>query len=49
MKVDIDDKVFHYLMWFGGMLAMSLIHGIMDALGLNVIKGWKKLFRKKTR
>jgi hypothetical protein len=44
VKMDIDDKVFHYLLLFGGMLIASTIHHVFDALGWNITKYILRLF-----
>lgn len=49
--MDLDDKLFHYLLWFGGMTLASMMHKIADAWGEDVVKGlkwvWHKIVKKK--
>jgi hypothetical protein len=43
----IDDRLLHYLIFFGGMVIMSALHKLADILGWDIVKALKKLFVKK--
>ena len=44
--MDLDDKVLHYALWFGGMTVASALHHTFDMLGLNLVNGVKNLILK---
>lgn len=45
--LDLDDKVLHYLLLFGGMVAASALHRLADAFGWDTIHQVRKFFRHK--
>jgi len=48
--MDLDDRMFHYMLWFGGMALASGLHQFAGWLGWDAIESLKKLFgRKKKR
>jgi hypothetical protein len=43
--VDLDDKVVHYLLLFGGMVIAEGVHRLADAIGTDFVKWIKRLVR----
>jgi hypothetical protein len=47
--VDLDDRALHYLLVLGGLFLGSFIHQLLDWLGTDVIKLFKRLFTRRTK
>jgi len=47
IKMDLDDTLLHYILWFGGMICYAVIKKLADILGLDILKFFKKSSKKK--
>jgi len=43
--MDLNDRLLHWILWFGGMIVASSLHHFADAIGWDTVKIVKRIFK----